>query len=274
MLFLKQSHHQTVCLPALWCCASLKLLSFKHVSIHLFVCTVSFCAKKKKKRCEKKPAPLCFQRLGWRCRRPTVPSHQPWGRCQTILPSCRETCCCTRLHSDCAAATRCESGNGTEPKTRTDNHLSVCLSEYQPSPVFHPVSYQDVALVFVVVQGSVVNHMPSSCPGVRQQMLHKVLSLCEITHGSVLQHTPALVVAVHRPHLMERGREKKRVHCLHSSDFQTHHGSKSIILSAILHLIFLHKLSTSQFYPSVKVELWLFYSLDLPLCLLKIVSHT
>lgn len=45
--------------------------------------------------------------------------------------------------------------------------------------------------------------MAGSCPGVGQQMLHKVLPLCEIPHGSVLQHTPALIVAVHRPHLQE-----------------------------------------------------------------------
>lgn len=49
--------------------------------------------------------------------------------------------------------------------------------------------------------------MAGSCPGVGQQMLHKVLPLCEIPHGSVLQHTPALIVAIHRPHLMEEGRE-------------------------------------------------------------------
>lgn len=61
--------------------------------------------------------------------------------------------------------------------------------------------------MFVVEEGPVVHHVSGSCPGVRQQMLHEVLPLCEIPHGSVLQHTPALIVAVHRPHLMEQGGE-------------------------------------------------------------------
>lgn len=61
--------------------------------------------------------------------------------------------------------------------------------------------------MFIVVEGPVVNHMAGSCPRVGQQMLHKVLPLCEIPHGSVLQHTSALIVAVHRPHLMKEERE-------------------------------------------------------------------
>lgn len=74
---------------------------------------------------------------------------------------------------------------------------------------FQPVSYQDVALVLVVVQRAVVDHVTSSCPRVGQQMLHKILAFGEIPHGPVLQHTSALVVAVHGPHLKEEERESE-----------------------------------------------------------------
>lgn len=80
--------------------------------------------------------------------------------------------------------------------------------------LFQSASYQNVALVFVVVQGPIVNHMTSSCPWVGQQVLHKVLPLCKVPHGSVLQHTPALIVAIHGPHLKEEGRETKALTAL------------------------------------------------------------
>lgn len=86
-----------------------------------------------------------------------------------------------------------------------------------------PVSYQDVALVFVVVEWPVVNHMACSCPGVGQQMLHEVLPFCEIPHGSVLQHAPALIVAVHRPDLKEGNKENRRF----TSILKTEHPSKT-----------------------------------------------
>lgn len=64
--------------------------------------------------------------------------------------------------------------------------------------------------MLVVVQGAVVDHVARPGPGVGQQVLHEVLPLGEVPHGSVLQHAPALVVAVHGPHLREeqRGREE------------------------------------------------------------------
>lgn len=68
-------------------------------------------------------APLCFLHLGWRCRRPTVQSHQPSGRCQRNPPSCRGKCCCIQLHSGCAAAARCESGNGTGSEQKQKQHI-------------------------------------------------------------------------------------------------------------------------------------------------------
>lgn len=51
--------------------------------------------------------------------------------------------------------------------------------------------------MLVVVERPVVNHVAGSSPGVGQQVLHKVLSLCEISHGSVFQHASAFIVAVH-----------------------------------------------------------------------------
>lgn len=59
----------------------------------------------------------------------------------------------------------------------------------------------DVALVLVVVQGAVVDHMASACPRVRQQVLHKVLALHEIIHCAVFQDTSTLEVTIHGPHL-------------------------------------------------------------------------
>lgn len=69
--------------------------------------------------------PECFQHLESRCRQPRVPSHQPLGQYQNTLPSCRGTCCCIRPHSGCAGATRCESGNDTEPG-RMDKSIFHC----------------------------------------------------------------------------------------------------------------------------------------------------
>lgn len=57
--------------------------------------------------------------------------------------------------------------------------------------------------MLVVVERPVVDHVAGPRPGVGQLVLHKVLPLGEVPHGSVLQHTPALVVPVHRPHLTE-----------------------------------------------------------------------
>lgn len=56
---------------------------------------------------------------------------------------------------------------------------------------------QDVALVLVIVEGTVVDHMTRSGPGVRQEVLNEVLTLHEVVQGAVLEHTPAFEVAVH-----------------------------------------------------------------------------
>lgn len=145
--------------------------------------------------------PWCFRHWEWRCTQPRVPSHQPWGRCQRSLPSCREMCCCTRLRSGSAGVARCESGNDTAPGET--HHSSISRSLISAAFPSRSSSYQDVALVLVVVQGPVVNHVAGPSPGVGQQVLHKVLPLCKISHGSVFQHAPAFIVAVHWPHLRE-----------------------------------------------------------------------
>lgn len=71
---------------------------------------------------------------------------------------------------------------------------------------------QDVALVLVVVKRTVVDHVTRSGPGVRQEMLHEVLTFHEVSQSAVLKHTPPFEVAVHRPHLGNGGgnREMKK----------------------------------------------------------------
>lgn len=65
--------------------------------------------------------------------------------------------------------------------------------------------------MLVVVQGAIVDHVARPGPSMGQEVLHKVLPLGEVPHGSVLQHAPALVVAVHGPHLREEQRERKEL---------------------------------------------------------------
>ena len=73
----------------------------------------------------------------------------------------------------------------------------------------HSVPYQDVALMLVVIERPIVDYMASSSPGVGQQMLHEVLAFGEVPHGPVLQHTSALIVAVHGPYLMEERQQMR-----------------------------------------------------------------
>lgn len=59
----------------------------------------------------------------------------------------------------------------------------------------------DVALEFVVVQGAVEDHVARASPRVRQEVLDEVLAGDEVAEAAEFQHAPALVVAVHVPHL-------------------------------------------------------------------------
>lgn len=49
-------------------------------------------------------------------------------------------------------------------------------------------------------------------------MLHKILSLCEIAHGPVLLHTPALVEAIHPPYLMKKEQVSEGLHLMSPSE--------------------------------------------------------
>lgn len=60
-----------------------------------------------------------------------------------------------------------------------------------------------VALVLVVVQGAVVDHMASTSPRVLERVLHKVLAFHKIAHRAVFQNAAPLEVAINVPHLFK-----------------------------------------------------------------------